>query len=226
MFIDRIFYKFQFDEFIVLNETLRVKAESIWRAKTHVIPFSLPDNKMIHKRLNYLKSVKEAQKISFVVPGNVSSNRVDYKSIIEAFEVYSHEQYELIFLGKVVEWGIIDYANFKKINIVYFNEYVTLDKFDSIFLSTDFAIYKPEIKFNYGETKISGTPYDACRYGVPMINLSTEQFNDFVVEIRHNNLNELLSDLISKNYNYVDCYGMPSIELSKSLLKKLNSFEL
>jgi len=135
--------------------------------------------------------------IRIVVPGAVSQDRRDYFSFFEKLKNFKdiNLNYEIIFLGKAsgeeLERLNQILSNISQyINIQYFEEKVTQEKFDEWMLKAD-VLYCPiqtkteffSVKEIYGKTKISGNIGDAIKYGKPAIFPSSYPSDfEFVIE--------------------------------------------
>jgi len=223
-YIDEINY---FDGLVVLGEPL-VNEVKKYNKNIHIFPSYFPCKNALIERDKFIKNLPLTNMI-FVVPGSVDSKRRNYKYIIDSFINRSHSQYELVFLGKVLDYNIIHYAQRHNVNVKFFDMYVDRIAFELELIRASFVIYSPSPDSNYGETLISGIPSDAFRYGVPLLNLSEETHNN-QIEIKSESL-PITLDLLLKPESFSDYYkkyGEPAIIQSKNfnILKYKSSIDM
>jgi hypothetical protein len=206
----------QFDKYIVLNENIKNNLENDYSIKSEVLPFKTTTNKSIKKREKFLYDINNKQ-INIVVPGNVDSKRKNYYSIIDSFSEYENNNYKLIFLGKVIENNIIDYAKKKNINFEYFEEYLPESKFNEYILNSHFLIGYVSNDLPYGILKASGVEFDGPTMGVPIIVNNKNVINENGLFIYSENLEETLLKIFNdiKEGSYYEKYGKKAFEKMK-----------
>ena len=129
-----------FDKIVVLVDRMKDFLKVNYDIDAYTIPYKLTKLSYIEKRNNFLNDKTLTSKVKFVVPGNVDSKRKNYYSIIDSFSKYNKNKYELVFLGKVIEEKIIEYAKTKKINIKSFKSFIPKNLFNDEIISSHFVI--------------------------------------------------------------------------------------
>lgn len=203
----------KFNKIVVLQDNVKEALKVKYGIDSIIIPFKLTKSVYIEKRKNFLEDCNE-QKIKFVVTGVVDSRRKNYYSIIDAFSVFSKESYELVFLGKVRERDIIDYAKKKNINIKYFDSYLSENEFNNEIITSHFLIGLMSNKSPYGELKTSGIVFDGAPLGVPVIinkeNLVLKNGLFIVTQKLEVTLKGIINDF--KTGKYYEKYGKPALD--------------
>lgn len=182
--------------------------------KSYIAPGSFKSESIISSREGFLKeNLKSKSNVfRFTVTGTVSQNIKDYNRIIDVFAKLNKKNYELVFLGKILDQTIIDYALSKKVNVTFFDSYVNDEDFTRILLESHFLLYcTSNIEFNGYRT--SGIIFDSFRFCVPLISdnhyLSWEHIKILFTNKMDNIINNLL--LMSKD-DYYKTYGIVSLE--------------
>ena len=201
-----------FNNILVPMDYLVPEAQREHRLDTYAFPLAIPSKVLLKKREYYLNFLNN-EKLTFVVPGSVENFRRDYKKIIESFVGIDVAKYELVFLGKLIDNSLISKCFELGVNLRYYKDYLSSEDYENEFLKCNFAIYSPNLESGYGSRKISGTPSDAFRHGVPLINLSNEEFeNQF--DIRTQDLKTFVETLIVDEFSYKEKYGFPALNIS------------
>jgi hypothetical protein len=203
----------KFNKIVVLQDNLAKTLKVKYGIDSIIIPYKLTKPIYIEKRKNFLEDCNK-QKIKFVVPGNVDSKRKNYYSIVDTFSVFSKESYELVFLGKVIERDIIDYAKKKNINLKYFDSYLSENEFNNEIISSHFLIGLISNELPYGELKASGVVFDGASLGVPVIinneNLVLKNGLFIVTQNLESTLKEITKDF--ETSTYYEKYGKPALD--------------
>lgn len=207
----KIKFRNKFDRFIVLNNHLKYKLKYKYKINSQVIPFKLTNQNYIHQKKYFLENNSNGI-TKFVVPGNVESKRKDYYKIIDSF--VNLDNYELIFLGKVKEKKIIDYAINKKVNLKYFNIYLNEKEFNNIIVNSHFLIGFISEKLPYGILKASGIEFDGPTLGTPVIVNSNKIISKNGLYIYTNDLKSIIKKILldKKNEKYYIKYGKLAYE--------------
>jgi hypothetical protein len=207
----------KFNKYVVLNENIKNKLEKDYNIKSEVLPFKTTNKNDIKKRELFLNNLNNKQ-ITFIIPGNVESKRKNYFSIIDSFSKYNNKNYKLIFLGRVIENKIIDYAKKKEINLEYFNEYLPESKFNEYILNSHFLIGFISNDLPYGILKASGVEFDGPTMGVPVIVNNKNVTNNNGLFIYSEDLDNTLLNIFNdiNNNSYYTKYGKIAFEKMKN----------
>jgi len=207
-----------FDKIVVLNDRMKDFLEANYSIKAYIMPFRLTKLSYIEKRDNFLNDKTSTSKVKFVVPGNVESKRKDYYSIIDSFSKYNKKKYELVFLGKVIEEKIIEYAKIKKINIKSFKSLIPENQFNDEIISSHFVIGFSSDLLPYGILKASGIEFDGPALGVPTIVNNENLISEKGVFLFSENLQATLDQVFCdfENNEYLEKYGKPAFEKMKN----------
>lgn len=209
----RIRFLSKFNKIVVLQDNMAKTLKVKYGVDALIIPGKLTKTVYIEKRKNFLEEYNK-QKIKFVVPGSVESKRKNYYSIIDTFSVFSKEFYELVFLGKVIERDIIDYAKKKNINLKYFDSYLSENEFNNEIITSHFLIGLIPNEMPYGELKASGVIFDGPSLGVPVIINNEKLALKNGLFIVTQNLESTLKEIINnfETNKYYKKYGKPGLD--------------
>jgi len=209
----RIRFLKKFNKIVVLQDNVKKTLKVKYGIDSIIIPFKLTESVYIEKRKNFLQDCNE-HKIKFVVTGIVDSRRKNFYSIIDAFSAFSKESYELVFLGKVIERDIIDYAKKKNINLKYFDSYLSENEFNNEIITSHFLIGLMSNKSPYGELKTSGIVFDGASLGVPVIINNEDLTLKDGLFIVTQNLEATLKEIINhfETSKYYEKYGKPALD--------------
>lgn len=203
----------KFNKIVVLQDNMVKTLKLKYGVDSIIIPGKLTKSVYIEKRKKFLENFNK-QKIKFVVPGGVESKRKNYYSIIDTFSVFSKESYELVFLGKVIEKDIIDYAKKKNINLKYFDSYLSENEFNNEIITSHFLIGLMSNEMPYGELKASGVIFDGASLGVPVIinneNLVLKNGLFIVTQNLESTLKEIIDEF--ETSKYYEKYGKPALD--------------
>jgi len=135
-----------------------------------VFPAKPIDIEELESRSQKLRnSLKE--RVVFTVPGSVDSRRRNYETIIKCFEEIDFDNFDLIFLGKLVDKRVMELLSRTAIKdkIKTFDRRISEEKFEYWIRETDFVLAPLSEIPPYGKYKISGNPGDALSAGLPLI---------------------------------------------------------
>ena len=184
-FIDQIFkfrFKNQFNAFIVIAPN--VKDYFLTREKkkpVFFLPFDYSDD-ILDDKLS-----PQHSQINILIPGTISTQRRDYKTLLSVYEDYisKHPESKIIltFLGRIYsekDEYIADYSD--KINkkygnrIRYWEDFIPQSEFEKEIKKCDFILSNIHLQIQhqgiseyYGLSKESGIPFVAYKYNKPMI---------------------------------------------------------
>ena len=133
----------------------------------------IPEERILDERLEIIKK-PDFEKLTpkIVVPGVVVESRKDYESILNAAEKLCSEDFELIFLGKMISKSVaerIDSVDCLKKKITTFPDFVSEDEFMETLLNSHFVLVSMKHVPPYGKYKTTGSIGDALYAGVPII---------------------------------------------------------
>jgi hypothetical protein len=191
----------RFNGILAVNDTVINNIPKNVNKPVNKIPFSTTNPHFIEQRKVFYDTRKKSdKKYRFVIIGEISSNRRDYKTILDRLSILAIENYELNLLGKLVDQSPILEAINQGIDIVTHQGYVSQNEFDAVLLNSDFILYKSSKNQKYHETKGSGVVYDSMRYGVPIITfepIESEYLDQSTIYTINSSsdLNELLDTL-------------------------------
>lgn len=159
------------------------------------IPYSFTFNSDVLHREKYLSSRSDSVHITFTIPGYVEEEKRRYKDM---FQILSNLRIEftLVLSGRVIDKDLIKYAKTLGINLKYYNRRLSDDEFRENLINSDFILHFPNVNHGYEIIKASGIPFDAAKYGVPLITDVTlnEYFHSILNIISypgHNLINQL-----------------------------------
>ena len=135
-----------------------------------VFPVRPIDIEELESRSQKLRnSLKE--RVVFTVPGSVDSRRRNYETIIKCFEEIDFDNFDLIFLGKLVDKRVMELLSRTAIKdkIKTFDRRISEEEFEYWIRETDFVLAPLSEIPPYGKYKISGNPGDALSAGLPLI---------------------------------------------------------
>ncbi len=172
-----------------------------------VLPFASYNTKIKIDPTNSLK-------ITITIPGTVSDDVRDYKSIYSTLENLSNslnKKINLVLLGKVNHLSIIDkFESIKTIQVTYFKEHLSAQAYDQYLGASDLLLLPiKKIGKNHiylekmGYSKISGTANDAVRAGIPT--LIPESYpipfgwSELFVTYKENNLKKKIIEILNDN---------------------------
>lgn len=203
---------FKSNQFIVLTNGIKQLLKKHTFENIYEIPLSFSREDDIKNRTKIKNSLLKYP-VQFVVPGNVTELRKPYKLILEVFSGFPSDLYVLVFLGKIEDKKIIDYANSLSINLKWFERQVSDSCFDEYMLTSHFSIGFTSKKLSYGILKASGVSFDGPKYGVPTLinnkHLETEKGLFIFLE----DLSVFLEKIIIKGnlHYYLENYYEPAL---------------
>lgn len=206
-------------EYIVMTENIKMKLGKITNKPIHVIPYSVPNSKLLNERINILDKLPKNH-VVVTVTGNIDKSRKNYYKIIDYFSQIPFSKYKLILLGPVVSKNIIDYAETKNINFIYFSKYVENTIFQDTILHSHYLLTFISNK-NYENNKTSGIVFDAIQHGLPLISDSNYFDNIGANLIFIKNLEQLKEIIMNfQLLNYINSDGINSVNVSRRFLEK------
>ena len=208
---------------IVLSDTLKSNLEKITDLKSFVFPFSIPNKEFLEKRQKAINNNK-MNFLKIIVAGSVESTRRDYYKIVDILS-NSEFDFELVYLGKIVDKDIIDYSKDKILNLKYFKNQLTDLEFSTEMLTANY-IFTWISNELYQSKKISGSMYDSIMYGVPLISNKIEFSHDNNLNIVFDNAEKIKEYLYSSLYsNNWKKDANKAIFKSKEFLNKVSSID-
>lgn len=216
----KLYYASYFDKYIVLDDSIISRSLKSKTEKTvFSIQFSYSSQEDISLRNEFITStIYSSEKPSFVVIGSVENSRRNYGQIIDSFIGISHKKYNLIFLGKVIDYGIIQYADKKRVLVNYFEDYLTATELEKTLMSSHFILYIPtSLTSEYLNKKATGSSFDGPKYGIPVLTNFQKLDHPRGQFVVSNKIDILIED-ITNNFNiksYLKEFGIPAFNRMK-----------
>lgn len=188
--------------FLTFSEKIQSTLSLHQITNVDIIPGYYPDLEFIKSRKKN-KSTKTLKTI-FTVTGSVDNRRKDYYAIIDFFYNSRINDFELIFLGKIYDENIKEYAIKKNVKIKFFHEYLHTNIYEKYLLETDYLIGLFSNK-KYDSEKLSGIFQDSLRFGIPIItnikNVGTPFFVLTIIDIQMGSYSVLHEFILNKENN-------------------------
>jgi len=206
----------KFDKYTVMDGNVKMFLMNCYKINAEVLPYKVTNSEFIRKRYEFL-SISKREKPRLLVPGAVQSSRRDYKKIIDTFSEIRDHPYELVFIGKIYESWVVEYAAEKKVKIKYIEDYLTEEEFNEEAIHSHFILDFVPQHSPYGTLKVSGAQLDGFTLGVPIVVNKKEMVSENGEFIYADNLTLTLQQILSdyEDGKYVEKYGLPALEKMK-----------
>lgn len=208
----------KFDNYIFFSESLIKKLPNSFLKKSVYLPAYFTDEYILKKRVQFIQFRNEKSLRRLVIPGYVDSKRRDYEGILNVLSGTNKELFELIFLGSIIEEDIIDKFKSNNINIEFFDNFLNAEDFRDVLINSDLIIYKQPLQNRYGVSKMSGIPFDAGVYGLPLVVIDDYLVDDSIEILRVKSSYELNQLITNTN-------GSLDFAISEAI-KKMENFSI
>lgn len=150
-----------------------------------------------------ISSLLPKEKVIFTIPGVISLNRKDYRTVFEVFAEIEKEKYLLTLLGTLSKEEMYEETKklieeYKdKVNMRFFNHYLSDEEMEKGIIESDIII-APSVEKEYGKTKITGAFFYVIEYGKIGIFPSFFNFPELKHSILYYSSKEDLKKIVQK----------------------------
>lgn len=153
--------------YLVLSENLNIDLSKLTIKKVFTFPYAVPNEGFIRKRKEFLKNSTVSGLLKIAIIGAVDNDRCEYYQIIETLNSFPFS-YRLCFLGKIIDFDILEFSKKNVKNLRFFEHYLSNEELEKELIDTHYLINWTNNDMFY-RRKISGSMYDAVKYGIPII---------------------------------------------------------